>query len=421
MSEGETRTPQSAPGRSGRFHHPAIPIVLTILLLDSIGFGIVLPVLPSLIVHLGHVTLAEATRIAGYMLVAYAGAQCFAGPVLGNLGDRFGRRPILLASALAFALDYLFMAAAPTLAWLFAGRLIAGIAGATYGPANAVLADITPPEKRGATFGLMGAAFGLGFILGPAIGGLTASFGTRAPFIIAAALAAGNALWIALRLPETLPVERRRPFHWRDANIFGAFRPLFQAGGATPLLVAAFLWQLAHIVYPSTWAFWAGLALHWNAGQIGWSLAAAGLAMALAQTFITGRAITRFGEARTVVIGMVVGGLAFLGYVFARADWLVYTIIFLSAFQGLVWPSMNALLSRMTDESHQGALQGGMASIASIAAIIGPLAMTQALAFGAEHGEPGGAFLLAALLVLCGLVIVVSGVVRRIQAEAQPA
>ncbi len=407
-------SPTEAP-KPGRFHHPAIPIVLAALLLDSIGFGIVLPVLPDLIVQLGQVSLAEATRIAGYMLVAYAGAQFFAGPLLGNLGDRFGRRPVLLFSTVAFAIDYALMAAAPTLAWLFVGRLIAGVAGATYGPAYAVLADVTPPEKRGATFGLMGAAFGLGFILGPAIGGLMAGFGTRTPFIVAAALAAANALWIATRLPETLPAERRRPFHWRDAHVFGAFRPLFHAGGAGPLLVAALLWQLAHFVYPATWAFWAGLALHWDATEIGWSLAAAGLAMALAQSLVTGRAIARFGEARTVVIGMVVGGLAFLGYVFVTQGWMVYAIIFFAALQGLVWPSMNALLSRMTDASHQGALQGGMASISSVAAIAGPLAMTQALAFGAEHGEPGGAFLLAALLVLCGLLIVVFGVVRKLK------
>src|SRR3954469_21485470 len=183
-----------------KFHHRAVPIVLVALLIDSIGFGIVLPVLPNLIVHLAHVTVAQATRIAGYMLIAYAVAQFFAGPVLGNLGDRFGRRPILLFCAIAFALDYLFMAAAPTLLWLFVGRLIAGTAGATYGPANAVLADVTEPEKRGATFGLMGAAFGLGFIIGPAIGGLLANYGTRAPFIVAAALAGINAVWIALRL-----------------------------------------------------------------------------------------------------------------------------------------------------------------------------------------------------------------------------
>jgi DHA1 family tetracycline resistance protein-like MFS transporter len=384
-------------------------------LIDSIGFGIVLPVLPDLVVALGQVTLAQATRIAGYMLVAYAGAQFFAGPILGNLGDRFGRRPVLLLSMLAFAADYALMAIAPTLAWLFVGRLVAGIAGAVYAPANAVLADVTPPEKRGATFGLMGAAFGLGFILGPAIGGLLAGLGTRAPFIAAASIAAANALWIAFWLPETFPRERRRRFDWRQAHVFGAFKPLLHAGGAAPLLAAALLWQIGHTVYPATWAFWAGLAMHWNAAMIGASLAASGLAMALAQTFITGRAIARFGEARTVVIGMVAGGLAFLAYVFVTQSWMVFVIIAFSALQGLVFPSMNALLSRMTDAAHQGALQGGMSSIGSIAAIVGPVATTQALAFGAEHGEPGGGFLLAALLVFSALLIVLFGVVPRLR------
>jgi len=398
-----------------RFHHRAVPIVLAAVLIDTIGFGIVLPVLPGLVVDLGHVTLAEATRIAGYMLVAYAGAQFFAGPILGNLGDRFGRRPVLLLSMAAFAIDYALMAFAPTLAWLFLGRIVAGIAGAVYAPANAVLADVTPPEKRGATFGLMGAAFGLGFILGPAIGGLLAGFGTRAPFIAAASIAAANALWIACWLPETLPVALRRRFDWRQANIFGAFKPLLHAGGAAPLLVAALLWQIGHSVYPATWAFWAELALHWNAAMIGASLAASGLAMALAQTFITGRAIARFGEARTVVIGMVVGGLSFLAYVFVTQSWMVFAIIGFSALQGLVFPSMNALLSRLTDASHQGALQGGMSSIGSIAAIVGPIATTQALAFGAERGEPGGGFLLAALLVLSALLIVIFRVVPRLK------
>lgn len=404
-----------------RFHHPAVPIVLVILLIDSIGFGIVLPVLPSLVVHLGHVALPEATRIAGYMLVAYALAQFVAGPVLGNLGDHFGRRPILLFCAIGFGIDYLLMAAAPTLGWLFLGRAIAGIAGATYGPANAVLADVTEPEKRGATFGLMGAAFGVGFIVGPAIGGLLSGLGTRAPFIAAAALAGANALWIAISLPETLAADKRRPFRWHDAHVLGSFRPLLHAGGAAPLLVAALLWQIGHFVYPATWAFWAELAHGWNATEIGWSLAAAGLAMGLAQVFVTGRAIARFGETRTVVIGIVVGAVAFLGYVFAKADWMVYAIIFFSALQGLVWPSMNALLSRMTDASHQGALQGGMASIAGIAAIVGPLAMTQALAAGAERGEPGGAFLLAAFLALCALLTIVFGVVRKLNPVPVPA
>jgi DHA1 family tetracycline resistance protein-like MFS transporter len=398
-----------------RFHHRAVPIMLTALLIDAIGFGIVLPVLPSLIVHLGRVGLPEATRIAGYMLVAYAVAQFFAGPVIGNLGDRFGRRPVLLASMTAFAIDYGLMAAAPTVAWLFLGRLVAGLAGASYVPANAVLADVTPGEKRGAVFGLMGAAFGGGFILGPALGGLLAGFGTRAPFVAAASLAAANALWIAFALPETLAEDRRRPFSLRDSHIFGAFKPLLHAGGAWPLLLAALFWQLAHMVYPATWAFWAELALGWDARQIGWSLAAAGLAMALTQALVTGRAIARLGEARTVVIGMLIGGFAFLAYVFARQGWAIYAIIFVSGLQGLVYPSLNALLSRMTDASHQGALQGGMSSIASIAAILGPLALTQALAFGAERGEPGGAFLLASVLAFSGLLVVLFGVVRRLR------
>jgi DHA1 family tetracycline resistance protein-like MFS transporter len=321
---------------------------------------------------------------------------------------------VILFSMIAFSIDYGLMAAAPTIGWLFVGRFIAGIAGASYTPANAVLADVTAPEKRGAVFGLMGAAFGLGFILGPALGGLLSGFGTRAPFIAAASLAALNALWIVFALPETLPSERRRRFDWRQANALGAFKPLLHARGIAPLLLAALLWQLAHIVYPATWAFWAELALGWDAPRIGWSLAAAGLAMALAQALVTGRAIARFGEERTVVFGMLVGGASFLAYVFVRQPALVYFVIFASALQGLAWPSINALLSRMTDASHQGALQGGMASIASIAAIIGPLAMTQSLAFGAEHGQPGGAFLLAACLALCALLLVWFGVVRRL-------
>ncbi|HEX6740504.1 MAG TPA: MFS transporter, partial [Sphingomicrobium sp.] len=183
-----------------RFHHRAVPIVLCILLLDAIGFGIVLPVLPSLITHLAHVTVSQATRIAGYMLVAYAGMQFLAGPIMGNLGERYGRRPVLLGCTLAFTVDYGLMAAAPAIGWLFLGRLVAGIAGASFGPANAVLADVTEPQQRARVFGLMGAAFGGGFIIGPALGGLLASFGTRAPFIAAATLAGLNFLWVLIAL-----------------------------------------------------------------------------------------------------------------------------------------------------------------------------------------------------------------------------
>lgn len=396
-----------------KFHHRAVPIVLLILLIDAIGFGIVLPVLPSLIVHLADVTVAQATRVAGYMLVAYAGMQFLAGPVIGNLGDRFGRRIVLLSCVLAFTIDYGLMAAAPAIGWLFLGRLVAGIAGASYGPANAVLADVTPPDQRARVFGLMGAAFGGGFIIGPAIGGLISNFGVRAPFIAAASLAAINTIWVLVALPETLPAEKRRKFEWRRANPFGTFGPLLRAPQAMPLILASLLWQIAHNVYPATWAFWAELKFHWTSTQIGWSLAAAGLSMALAQVFVTGPAVAKLGEQRAVVVGMLVGGTSFLLYALINQGWAVYAIIVFSALQGLVYPSMNALLSRMTDASNQGALQGGMASVGSVAAIVGPITLTQALAAGAEHGTTGAAFLTAALLVAVGLAVVYFGVLRR--------
>ncbi|WEK43477.1 MAG: MFS transporter [Candidatus Sphingomonas colombiensis] len=396
-----------------RFHHRAVPIALAAVLIDTIGFGIVAPVLPTLIVELAHVGLSDATRIGGYMLIAFAVAQFFAGPVLGNLGDRFGRRPVLLAAMTAFSADYALMALAPTIGWLFLGRVIAGITGATYGPVNAVLADVTPPEKRGATFGLVGAAFGAGFIIGPAIGGLLSTLGPRAPFIAAACLALANAATIALIMPETLPRERRRPFEWKRANVFGAFAPLLHAGGAAPLLMAALMWQIAHMVYPATWSFYAEIALGWDARAIGWSLAAVGATMMLVQILLTGRAIARFGEERTVLIGLAIGVIEFALFVFVTTGWQAYALILGGALTGLIFPSINAILSNRVDASHQGALQGGMASLSSISSIVGPLAMTQALAFGADHGAPGSAFLLAAILAALSLATIWFGVVRR--------
>jgi DHA1 family tetracycline resistance protein-like MFS transporter len=402
-------------------NHKAVPIVLVVLLIDAISFGIVLPVLPSLIVHLADVTVSQATRIAGYMLVAYALMQFLAGPIIGNLGDRHGRRPVLLLCAFAFSIDYLFMAAAPTIAWLFAGRLVAGIAGATYGPANAVLADVTEPKERARVFGLMGAAFGGGFILGPALGGLLAGFGTRTPFIAAAVLTGLNFLWILTSLPETLKPEDRRKFEWRRANAFGTFGPLLLQSAALPLILVSLLWQIAHMVYPATWAFWAVLKFDWTSAQIGWSLAAAGISMALAQIFLTGRVVHRFGEERSIVTGMLAGGTAFALYAFVPQGWMVYPIIFFSALQGLVYPSTNALLSRMTDASNQGALQGGMASVASVAAIVGPLLMTQTLAIGSEHGLPGSAFLTAAAMVGLAILVLTFGVLKRPVADSAAA
>ena len=395
------------------FGHRAIPIALAAVLIDAIGFGIVLPVLPTLIVELTGESLPEATRIGGWLIIVFAVAHFFAGPILGNLGDRYGRRPVILAAMLIFAIDYALMAFAPTIAWLFAGRLIAGIAGAVYGPANAILADVTPPDKRGATFGLMGAAFGIGFIIGPAIGGLLGEFGPRTPFMVAGALAALNATWIFFVLPETLAPENRRTFEWKRSNPLGTFGPLFAMKGALPLLAVAFIWQLAHQVYPATWAFYAELAHGWDSRAIGWSLAASGTAMALTQIFVTGRAIAALGETKTLMNGLIVGTLAYAAYAFATEGWQVYVILMFGALQMLAYPSLNAMLSRRVDASNQGALQGGMASIASVAAILGPLSLTQTLAYGAEHGFPGAAFALAAVLTMIAAIVVLVFLLRR--------
>jgi DHA1 family tetracycline resistance protein-like MFS transporter len=389
-----------------RFEHRAIPVVLAAVLVDTIGFGIVMPVLPELITHLGHVDLAEATRIAGWMLVVFAIGQFFAGPILGHLGDRFGRRPVLIFAMLAFAADYALMAWAPTVAWLFLGRAIAGIAGAVLGPAGAVLADVTPPERRSTAFGYIAAVCGAGFIFGPALGGLAATLGTRAPFILAALLAGVNALAMLAFLPETLAEENRRPFRLGDAHIIGSFRPLFHAGNAAPLLIAWFLWQLGGIVYPATWSFWASIQLGWDAKAIGWSLAYVGLLMVLVQVLLTERVVKRVGDRRAGLIGLASGGATLFAYAFATEGWQVYAFFLVGALGGFAYPALNGLLSSMVDASRQGALQGGISSMNGVAAIFGPFIASQSLAAGVAYGFAGGAFLLAGILVAAAFLII---------------
>jgi len=397
------------------FDRRIVAIVLAAVLIDTIGFGIVIPVLPTLIQQLGQVGLSEATRIGGYLVVVFGIAQFFAGPVLGNLSDRFGRRPVMIGSMLAFGLDYLLMAAAPTLAWLFLGRALAGVAGAIYAPASALLADVTPPEQRARVFGWMGGAFGLGFIIGPALGGLLSGLGPRAPFVAAAAMAFINAAAMLVLLPESLPLAQRRRFDWRKANIVSALRPIFASGDAGWLLAAWFLWQIAHNVYPATWSFWATARFSWDGRAIGWSLAFVGLVMALVQGVATGPVIDRIGERRAVVIGLVGGMSAFLLYVVITAGWQAYPVFLVGAVSGLVFPAMNGLLSRTADAAHQGALQGALGSMATVAAIIATLGLTQALAAGVERGFPGAAFLLAAVLAFAALAIMLAKVLGRVR------
>ena len=279
-----------------------------------------------------------------------------------------------------------------------------------------MIADVTPPERRSATFGYISAAFGIGFVIGPAVGGLLATFGPRAPFIAAAALALGNAAVLTIAMPETLAREHRRPFYWRDAHIVGAFKPLFATKVAVPLLIACFVYQLAHMVYPATWAFWATIRFQWSPNAIGWSLAYIGLIMALVQALLVGRMIGRIGDRRALVIGLSADAMGFLAFAFIGAGWQAYAIMPLSALSGFVGPAINGLLSRMAGPERQGALQGGLGGLGSVASIISPLLMTQALAAGVDHGFVGAAFLLAAGLAFAALIIVVWKVLDRVPA-----
>lgn len=389
-----------------RFTDRAIPIVLAAALIDVIGFGVVMPVLPKLVTQLGHLSLADATRVSGWMLAVFAITQFFAGPVIGNLGDRFGRRPVLIAAMTCFAIDYTVMACSPTLAWLFVGRAIAGITGATFGPIGAVIADVTPPDKRAKNFGLMTAVFGLGFIIGPALGGLVAALGPRAPFWCAAGLAAANAVAMTLFLPETLGQQHRRPFRLKEAHVIGAFRPLFAAGNATPLLVAWFLWQLGGIVYPTTWAFWCKLRFDWSEGMIGLSLAWVGFLQLLVQMLLTDGIVKRIGEWGAAVFGLTAGALTLFAYVFATQGWEVFAFFVVGAFGAVAWPALNGILSRMVDATRQGALQGGIGSMNSVAQVLGPIIAAQSLAVGAGHGFDGGAFLVAGALIGAAALII---------------
>ena len=389
----------------------ALTFIFVTVLIDVIGLGIVIPVFPELIVGLTGKPVNEAARIGGWLAFAYAVMQFGFGPIIGNLSDRFGRRPVLLASLLAFAVDYMVMAFAPTLALLFVGRLIAGVTGASHTTAYAYIADVSPPEKRAQNFGLIGMAFGFGFILGPAIGGLLGEqFGTRAPFIAAGILALVNAAYGWLILPESLPPERRRPFDIRRANPVGT---LLQLRRYQPvvlgLAMAMFLWQLSHQALQGTWAFYTIYRFEWSPGMVGLSLAAVGLTAAIVQGGLVRVIIPRIGERRAVELGLMSGLAGFVIYGFATQGWMMYGGIAIAALSGLAYPSMNALMSQRVDANAQGELQGAVASLFSLSTIIGPPMMTQLFGYftgrSAPFELPGAAFILAAVLTLASLML----------------
>lgn len=381
--------------------HALVFVVITVLI-DIIGFGLILPVLPRLLVELTGDTVNQAAIDGGWLAFVYAVMQFVCAPLLGNLSDRFGRRPVLLFAVGALGVDYIVMGFAPTLAWLFLGRTLAGIAGASFTPAYAYVADVSPPDKRAQSFGLISAAFGVGFILGPALGGLLGQLGTRTPFFAAAALSLLNLVYGTFVLPESLPLEARRPFEWRRANPLGTLLQMRKHPVVLGLLGALFLWMVAHQVMPSTWTFYTKFRFGWSEAMIGASLAAAGVVMAVSQATLMRVLVPRLGERRTALTGIAVASVGYFGYGIASASWMMFAWLATWFLGALVMPSTNALMSHRVEKGAQGELQGAVASLFGLSSIVGPPLMTQLFGrFSAPDAPvhlPGAAFFASTLL-----------------------
>lgn len=373
---------------------------------DALGFGIVIPVIPELIVGLTGEGLGTAARYGGWLLFCYALMQFAFAPVLGNLSDRFGRRPVLLCSLAGLGFDYLLMSLAPTLAWLFVGRVLAGACGATHATANAYVADATPPERRGQSFGLMGAAWSLGFILGPVVGGLLGGLGPRVPFVAAAALAFANVAYGLAVLPESLPAERRRPFELARANPVGALRQIRAHPFVASALVSIALYQIAHDANPSTWTYYTMLKFDWSEREVGYSLGAVGLLLMTMQAGGIRLALAWLGERRTIYLGLAAMAVAYAGFGLSAESWTMVAFMLPFAVGGMAMPALRGLLSREVPSNAQGELHGAITSIASLTAIGAPVFMTQLFACFTEGPAalyfPGAPFLAASVLVAAG-------------------
>jgi len=404
VSEGVSVEAQPARGA-------AVAFIFVTILLDMFALGLIAPILPKLVESFVDNDTASAARIFGLFGTAWALMQFFFSPVLGALSDRFGRRPVVLLSNFGLALDYVLMALAPSLTWLFIGRLISGITSASVSTAFAYIADVTPPERRAAMFGKIGVAFGAGFILGPAIGGLLGGMDPRLPFWVAAGLSFANTMYGLLILPESLPSERRSPFRWKSANPFGALHLLRSDRVLAGLSVANFVAQLAHVALPSTFVLYASYRYGWDTKTVGLTLAAVGICSMAVQGTTIGPIVKRFGERRALQMGLGCGAAGFFIFGAAPNGPLFWIGIPVMALWGVAGAATQALMTRSVAADQQGQLQGATASVQSVSQLLGPFLFTLTFAYfigpEAPIKLPGAPFLLACVLLLLALVIAV--------------
>lgn len=390
---------------------PAIGFIFLTLILDITGLGIIIPVMPALIQTLTGETIGEAAKYGGWMLFAFAIMQFLASPVLGNLSDRYGRRPILLIALFGFSLDYLLMALAPTIGWLFVGRIIAGICGASITTGMAYIADISTPEKRAQNFGMVGAAFGIGFIIGPVIGGLLGEFGPRVPFYAAAALTFLNWLYGYFILPESLPADKRRAFEWKRANPLGSLKQLRKYPLLSGLIFSLFFVYIASHAVQSTWSFFTIARFNWSESMVGYSLGTAGLLVGLVQGLLIRYINPRLGPNKSVYTGMILYVIGLSLFAFAWQGWMMFAFLVPYGLGGITGPAVQGIMSNQLPDTQQGELQGIFAGMVSITSIIGPVLMTGLFAFFTSAKAPvqfaGAPFLMGAILSLISLLLAI--------------
>ncbi|HEY0299835.1 MAG TPA: TCR/Tet family MFS transporter [Rhizomicrobium sp.] len=403
----------------------ALAFIFITMLVDTIGLGIIIPVTPRLITELTGESLSGAARWGGLLFFLFALMQFFFSPVLGNLSDRYGRRPVLIVSLLVLSADYLLSGLAPTIGWLIVARLLSGIAASTYPTVNAYIADVSPPEQRAANFGLIGAAFGIGFVLGPALGGLVGDhWGTRAPFFVAAAVALANALFGWFVLKESLPPEGRRKFELWRANPVGSLIAIRRYPMIFGLIGVIVLTRLAHDANPATWTFYTMEKFGWGPGDVAWSLVAVGVLTTVSFGVLPRLVIPRIGETRAVYFGLFCAALGYAGYAFSSQPWMLYAWMPVWALAGVGGPALNSILSRQVPPNEQGELQGALASLGSATSVFAPLVMTGLFSYFTSRDAPvyfaGASFLAAGVFEFGALVVfvVVHGRLRTAPVEA---